>query len=237
MAILSTFGCWRILLTASMDIPGDGIHAGRPMALIAIEPARAGLAATRVEEQLVERARAKDVAAWDAIYTTHYAAIFNYVWFRVVDQEAAEDIAAEVFVEALRGIGRYRYRGVPFRAWLYRIARNLTIDARRKQLAAAFAESPIPDGFELPEEGDFVVAVGRREDLRRAIAGLTEDQQLVVTLRFFVGLSLSETAATLGRREGAVKALQHRALGRMRSLLSDDVEGFDGAADLGKEGR
>ena len=199
------------------------------MALIAMEAAKPNLATSRAEADLVERARAKEPAAWDAIYTANYAAIFIYVWFRVSNQDAAEDIAAEVFLEALRGIGRYHYRGVPFRAWLYRIARNLTIDARRKQSAIAGAESSILDGFEITDESDFATGVGRREDMRKALTCLTEDQQQVVVLRFIVGLSLAETAVTLARREGAVKALQHRALVRMRSILTD------GAGEFAKE--
>ncbi len=178
-------------------------------------------AADEGERSLVDRARAMDAEAWDALYAQHYGAVWRYVRFRLGDAGLAEDVAAEVFLEAVRGIGRYQYRGTPFRAWLYRIAHHLTADVRRKARArhqheAAGAETAVDVACE-----DFAPAFQREHDIQRALALLSDDQQQVVILRFFEGLSVSETAEVMGKRTGAVKSLQHRALERLRAILGE----------------
>ena len=178
------------------------------------------LAASR-ERSLVDRARDMDPDAWDELYTQHYAAIQRYAMFRLSDAAAADDVAAEVFLEAVRGISRYRYRGIAFRAWLYRIAHNLTADVRRKLAARGERESCAGDALaDLPGE-DFAPGFERRRDIQLAVAQLTDEQQQVVILRFFEGLSLAETAEATGRNSGAIKSLQHRALERLRVLLGE----------------
>jgi RNA polymerase sigma-70 factor (ECF subfamily) len=173
------------------------------------------------ERSLIERARAMDTEAWDQLYLAHYGSVRRYASFRLNDAAAADDIAAEVFLEAVRGIQRYRYRGVAFRAWLYRIAHNLTSDYRRKMAARTANEASVePAAIDLHCD-DFAPALERERDLRAAVAKLTDDQQQVVILRFFEGLSLAETAEATGRREGAIKSLQHRALERLRAILGE----------------
>ena len=103
-----------------------------PMALVNPRVGHFEALATTRERSLVDRAREMDAAAWDELYRLHYGAIQRYALFRLADATAADDIAAEVFLEAVRGIGKYRYRGIAFRAWLYRIAHNLTADFRRR---------------------------------------------------------------------------------------------------------
>jgi len=192
-----------------------------PMALV--NP-RAGhfetLTASR-ERSLVDRARDMDPAAWDELYTLHFGAIQRYALFRVGDPSAAEDIAAEVFLEAVRGIGKYRYRGVAFRAWLYRIAHNLTADFRRRLATRSDRESNDEGALALVLSEDFAPGFERSRDLRLAVAQLTGEQQQVVILRFFEGLSLKETAEATGRNSGAIKSLQHRALERLRAILGE----------------
>jgi len=173
------------------------------------------------ERSLVDRARDMDPAAWDELYTLHYGAIHRYARFRVADAAAADDIAAEVFLEAVRGIKNYRYRGVAFRAWLYRIAHNLTADFRRRTAVRAERETCDEQALALIPDGDFVPALERQRDLRAAVGQLTDDQQQVVILRFFEGLSLQETAEATGRKAGAIKSLQHRALERLRDILGE----------------
>ncbi len=153
------------------------------------------------------------------IYTAHYAPIFRYCAYRTADATTAEDLAAEVFLEAVRGIGRYQSRGTPFRAWLYRIAHNLTADEHRRR-AREGAAALAGDAAGPP---DFAAAVAQRRDIQVALAKLTTDQQQVIILRFLEGLSLNETAAVLGRPAGAIKSLQHRAVGRLRTLLEGEV--------------
>lgn len=173
------------------------------------------------ERSLVDRARDMDAAAWDELYTLHYGAIQRYASFRVGDPSVADDIAAEVFLEAVRGIAKYRYRGIAFRAWLYRIAHNLTADFRRRSAVRADRETCDDVALALVPDEDFVPGLERSRDLRQAVAQLTEEQQQVVILRFFEGLSLQETAEATGRNSGAIKSLQHRALQRLRSILGE----------------
>ena len=178
------------------------------------------LSTTR-ERSLVERAREMDESAWDELYTLHYGAIRRYAEFRVIDSSLADDIAAEVFLEAVRGIGKYRYRGVAFRAWLYRIAHNLTADVRKRMAIRSDCESNDPDALHAVSDGDFAPNLERRRDIQSAVALLTDEQQQVVILRFFEGLSLAETAEATGRNSGAIKSLQHRALERLRGILGE----------------
>jgi RNA polymerase sigma-70 factor (ECF subfamily) len=191
------------------------------MEVVSIGRAGVAVAAADDEGALIDRARAMEAAAWDALYSEHYRAIYRYAWFRVGDSAAADALAAEVFLEAVRGIGGYRYRGTSFRAWLYRIAHNLTADYLRRSFKRAAHESAEPSGTPALTDVDFAPALLARRDLHEAVARLTDDQQQIVILRFFEGLSLAEVSAATGRREGAIKSLQHRAIGRLRALLAE----------------
>ena len=173
------------------------------------------------ERSLIERARDMDASAWDELYNLHYGAIQRYAMFRLADPAAADDIAAEVFLEAVRGIGKYRYRGIAFRAWLYRIAHNLTADFRRRVALRGDRETRDDAALALVPGEDFVPGLERQHDIQLAVAQLTDEQQQVVILRFFEGLSLAETAEATGRNSGAIKSLQHRALERLRVILGE----------------
>ncbi|MFN0094967.1 MAG: sigma-70 family RNA polymerase sigma factor [Dehalococcoidia bacterium] len=194
------------------------------MALVRVE-AKLGSRSVPGEEQLIARARAMEAAAWDEIYTEHFSAIYRYCSFRITEPGACEDLTSEVFLEAVRGIRRYQYRGVSFRAWLYRIAHNLVADERKRRLRQSSVEVAEPEGPAEPGGPDFAPALVDRSDLQQALRQLTEDQQQVVVLRFVEGLSLQETATVMGRPSGAIKALQHRAMVRMRGLLAGEVRG------------
>jgi RNA polymerase sigma-70 factor (ECF subfamily) len=175
----------------------------------------------RGEEALVAAARAMDQRAWDAIYTAHYAPVYRYCAYRISDHAAAEDLAAEVFCEAVKGIGRFNYRGITIRAWLYRIAHNLTVDERRRRMRTQTVTLEDSPAMDVPT-GDFVGELADRGAIRLAMRSLTDDQQQCIVLRFLEGLSLSETAAVMNRPAGAVKALQHRAVLRLRTLLGEE---------------
>ena len=175
------------------------------------------------EAALIERAREMDASAWDELYSTHYGAIYRYISFRISGHEASEDLAAEVFLVAVRGIARYRYRGTSFRAWLYRIAHNVTVDERKRLARRGALEAPPLETPAEPSGPDFAPGLLARRDLDAALARLTDDQQQVVILRFLEGLALAEVATVMGRPAGAIKALQHRAMLRMRGLLTGEV--------------
>jgi RNA polymerase sigma-70 factor (ECF subfamily) len=176
------------------------------------------------ETEVVARAQRGEAEAAGLLYEAHQAAIFRYLWFRVGERETAEDLTGDVFVRMLEALPRYRPTATPFRAWLYRIARNLAIDhGRRASHAppAALEEASIgADPADDPER-----QVDQRlslDALRAALAGLEPVEREVVTLRFLAGLSLRETAAVVNRTEAAVKAHQHRGLAALNQALSQE---------------
>jgi RNA polymerase sigma-70 factor (ECF subfamily) len=177
---------------------------------------------TAGETALIERARAMDAAAWDELYSMHYPAIYRYCSYRIFEPEAAEDLASTVFLEAVRGIKRYEVRETPFRAWLYRIAHNLTANEQRRRLRAGQAQAALAE-VSIGDGRDFAIGVLDRAAIHSALARLSGDQQQVVILRFLEDLSLRETADVMRRPVGAVKALQHRAVSRLRELLEEEV--------------
>lgn len=176
-------------------------------------------------EQLVEEAQAFSQDAWTHIFDQYHARIYDFCYLRTGDRAAAEDLASEVFLEALRGIRRYRYRGVPFSAWLYRIARNISADYVRRRASrptVPLLESDERAALTTPDSTD---ATASHQDIQAALGQLTDDQQQVVVLRFFHGLSHEEAAAVMGRRPGAVRVLQNRALGALRRVMVPRTEG------------
>jgi RNA polymerase sigma-70 factor (ECF subfamily) len=159
---------------------------------------------------------AHDPEAWRSLFERYYDKMYRFAYVRTGDAGAAEEIAAEVFIAAAKGIRRYRPTGAPFAAWLYRIARNLTasyLDRRRRRPAVHL------EGIDLAS-GAWDGAVEDAADIARALATLTRDQQDVLLLRFFSDCSLEETAGAMSRSVGAVKVLQHRALAAMRRRMA-----------------
>ena len=170
------------------------------------------------EAELIERAKASDRAAWDEIFGRHYEPVFVFVFCRVGDRGAAEDLVADVFVEAWRGIRGFDYRGVPLVSWLYRIARNLTADFLRKR--SRVKVQALEDGWSgIPHTEDQAEQIAVWQTVAAAIRKLTGEQQLVLVSRFVEGLTLAETAALLGKKENAIKALEFRALRSVRKIL------------------
>ncbi|MCA9828943.1 MAG: sigma-70 family RNA polymerase sigma factor [Dehalococcoidia bacterium] len=190
------------------------------MTLATVEQAYAGRVPAG-EASLIERARRMEGPAWDELYTLHYPAIHRYCAYRIAHPEAAEDLAADVFLQAVRGIRRYQYRGLPFRAWLYRIAHNVTADERKR---LARANTVAPDAAPEPADPDFAPGVVDRRAIATALVELTDEQQQVIILRFLEGLSLQETATVMRKRTGAIKALQFRAVSRLREILQAEVD-------------
>jgi RNA polymerase sigma-70 factor, ECF subfamily len=173
------------------------------------------------EAALVSQLAAFDPEAWRAVFDRYFTSIFRLAYVRTRHHGAAEDIAAQTFAEAAEGIGRYRYRGVPFRAWLYRIARNLTSDhlkAQRRQLQVTLEETSAVDA-------DSTLEPETNVDFVAAIDDLTDDQKTVVLMRLVDGYSLAEVAEAMGKSTGAIKQLQHRALVTLQQRMSTDQLG------------
>lgn len=179
-------------------------------------------AQSETEEQLlVQSAIKRDRGAFGRLYDLHVNSIYKHIYYRLGKQSDAEDLCAEVFLRAWQAIDRYNPRGVPFRAWLFRIANNLIIDRHRttKQWLPLDKITVQPSGLNDP------VAVAEmkldRDELRRAILLLKPEHQQVIVLRFVDDLSAAEVASAIGKSEGAVRVIQHRALKELRGLLEE----------------
>ena len=171
------------------------------------------------ETALVAALKARSDSAWSEFYDRHYSLVYRYVLARTSDASAAEDLAASVFLEALRSINSYSFRGKPIAAWLYRIARNLVSDyhkLRRRRgervdaeaAQAASRQSTVADAVDAAQM-----------DLRDAVRSLKDSQREVLVLHYYLGLSLPEVAAMLGKKERAVYSLQARAIESLRLRL------------------
>ena len=170
--------------------------------------------------ELVARAQGGEVDAAGSLYDRHRESVFRYLWLRLGDQQLAEDLSGDVFTRMLDALPRYQALGIPFRAWLYRIAHNLLIDHFRK--TSQRASVPL-DVLEDRDDGNdpTLVVEGNllTEQLMRALSHLDHNQREVVTLRFLMGLSLQEVAQAMDKSEAAVKSLQHRGLTLLRRAL------------------
>ncbi len=171
------------------------------------------------EAALVEAAKALDGDAWTHLYALHYDRVYTYLFYRTGRREVAEDLAADVFVRALAGIHTFAYRGTPLLAWLFRIAHNVTADYRKAAARQAAQTAPGVDVDAAVVTDDIAEHADRRRDMEMALRRLTDDQQQVLILRFYQGMSNAEVAAIIGKREGAVKALQNRALKSLRRAM------------------
>jgi RNA polymerase sigma-70 factor (ECF subfamily) len=172
------------------------------------------------EQRLIRSAQKGDADAFAALYRANVQRVFRYIFYRVNDTHVAEDLTGDVFMRALEGIGTYQDRGKPFIAWLYTIAHARVVDHYRKTGRRA-DESDI-DSVPLPVNPDMDADLMRRhaaQQLRRAIATLTVDQQQVIILRFIERQSINQVAGIMGKRPNAIKALQHRALRSLASRL------------------
>lgn len=164
------------------------------------------------ERLLIETAR-KDPSRFAELYEIHFERVYGYVLRRVADRHEAEDITSEVFHQALEKISSFEWRGVPFSAWLLRIAANATADRWRQK----WRERGDPE-HEASEEFNFESAEESAR-LFRMVKELPTEQRLVMEMRFAEEKSIREIAQAIGRSEGAVKQLQFRAIRNLRMGL------------------
>jgi RNA polymerase sigma-70 factor (ECF subfamily) len=174
--------------------------------------------------RLVDRAQGGDRDALEQLYLLHFDRIYSYLHMSVGNRHDAEDLTNQTFVRMLESIDRFEWRKVPISAWLFRIAHNLAMDhfrsGRRWQLEE---EPPEPEPDEQrTAEAEALESIGRQSMLEM-IEGLSEDQQQVLTLKFVFSFSNGEAATILGKTEGAVKSLQHRALASLHRSLAKPV--------------
>jgi len=174
------------------------------------------------EKALIEAAQ-RDRGRFGELYETHFERVYAYVVRRVRDRDEAQDISADVFHLALKSLPRFEWRGVPFAAWLFRIASNEIAD-RSKSVARRRAherENSLQETHASDEAASSIDDAERRGRLFKLVDRLPRDQSRVITMRFAEDKSIREIATALGRSEGSVKQLQFRAMQNLRVRLGD----------------
>ncbi|TCC52167.1 sigma-70 family RNA polymerase sigma factor [Kribbella pittospori] len=173
------------------------------------------------EENLIRLAQAGNVAAFGRLYDRHVATIYRYTYSKTTSHTVAEDLTSETFLRAFRAIARRPRDTLNFAAWVITIARNVVIDHHRSgwsRLAVVTDElEPQIDESAGPEQTTLTAMTNAT--LRSALDQLPADHRECLILRFYVGLSISETAAVMQRTVGAIKQLQWRATNRLRRLV------------------
>jgi RNA polymerase sigma-70 factor, ECF subfamily len=177
--------------------------------------------ATPNVRRLVQKAQGGDRAALEQLYLIHFDRIYSYLQLSVGNRHDAEDLTNQTFIKMLESLDRFVWRHAPFSAWLFRIAHNLAMDHFRAGRRWQPEESPPedPDALEPSAEDEAFHTIGR-ESMLGMIEGLSADQQQVLTLKFVFDFSNAEVATILGKTEGAIKSLQHRALASLGRQLT-----------------
>jgi RNA polymerase sigma-70 factor (ECF subfamily) len=177
---------------------------------------------------LVERAQAGDADAFGELYDRYVDLVYRYVYYRVGTTALAEDLTSETFLRALRRIASFSWQGRDVAAWFLTIARNLIADHYKS--GRYRLELPTDDvsesGVPLTEEGPEIAVLASMQNaaLLDAVKRLNAEQQECVVLRFLQGLSVAETAQVMGKNDGAIKALQYRAIRSLGRLLPAGIE-------------
>jgi len=193
--------------------------------LYSVPPGKVRRVPESEEQETLQLAAQGDLEAFGILYGKYVERIFNYVYYRTGNVHDAEDLTARVFYRALHHIHTYTDRGVPFSAWLYRIAHNLVANWHRDR--SRHQEIPLSDAPTLHYKGEppemALMQTQERDALLRLIRHLPSERQHLLILKFVEHMSNSEIGETMGRSEGAVKSLYHRTL----LALRDELEGSD----------
>lgn len=171
------------------------------------------------EEGLVRQAQKGNPEAFAQLFEAHFDSLYRYIALKVGNRADAEDLTQQTFLKALESIGSYRWRGLPFSSWLFRIAHNQTVDYYRKR--SKEQNIPLDETRALASDDPASLAEQRITLSQLAVAcqQLTEAQREVIYLRFGNEMSVAETAKIMGKREGAVKVLQHDAVKKLRKIF------------------
>jgi len=173
--------------------------------------------------RLVERAIGNDLQAFGELYSSYLDPIYRYVFYHVKDRMTAEDVTEEVFIKAWKGIRSCKGKEQTFSAWLYRIAHNHIVDyfrSRQKHFKAKYSTTEMDNTAEVDSPETEVEAKLEWQELLERISYLPQNQKRVIILKFVEGLDNSEIARILGKRPGAIRVLQMRALAKLRRSLS-----------------
>jgi RNA polymerase sigma-70 factor (ECF subfamily) len=172
----------------------------------------------QADERLLVEAAQKDPARFAELYENNFERVYAYVVRRVGDRAETEDLTSEVFHHALSNLKRFEWRGIPFAAWLFRIAANLISDRGQRKTREDIANGPEQIEFAASQSAEFE-EVERQATLFRLVNTLPAEQRRVVMMRFVEEKSIKEVAREIRKTEGAVKQLQFRALTTLRTRM------------------
>jgi RNA polymerase sigma-70 factor (ECF subfamily) len=174
---------------------------------------------------LVQAAQQGDGDAFGKLYDQYVDSVFRFVYYRVNDRALAEDFTSETFLRALRRISSINYQGRDIGAWFITIARNIIFDhAKSARFRLELTTGEVIEGKEVDAGPELAVLTNMTNArLLEAVNSLGEEQKECIVLRFLNGLSVAETASVMGKNDGAIKALQHRAVKRLASVLGDEL--------------
>ena len=178
------------------------------------------------EESLIRRAQQRDEEAFTQLYEEHFDKIYRYVTLKIGNKTEAEDMTQQVFLNALQSISSFKWKGIPFSAWLFRIAHNLVVDYLRKKTKQT--TTPLDESLVSSDSNPQLMAE-HKLDIERLVSAtkqLTRAQREVISLRFAGELPVAQVANVMGRSQGAVKALQRSAIIALRKtlLVAEDNE-------------
>jgi len=175
------------------------------------------------EQAIVEAAQRGDQLALSALYDHYFPRVYRYVSSRLASAEDAEDVTTEIFLRIIENLRSFTWRGLPFAAWVFRIARNEIVShVRRQKVRSATAQLTESIQDPSPDHVDELVTAFTIQAVREATALLPEAQRQVITLRFSAGLSVAETAQALGKTENNVKVLQHKAIAKLQGMVRQE---------------
>jgi RNA polymerase sigma-70 factor (ECF subfamily) len=176
------------------------------------------------ERQLVLQAQAGNSEAFGQLYDAYMERIYRFVYFRVEDQQTAEDITSQVFLKAWSNLDRFSFDRTPYLAWLYTIAHNAVIDHyRTRKVTAALDDVQLSQQDHAEAVENEIDLSAEMKSIKEVLHTLTDDQQKVLTLKFIEGMSNTEIAHQLGKREGAIRALQMRGLQALARQLEEKM--------------
>lgn len=168
---------------------------------------------------LINGAVSGDADDFGRLYDLYVERVYRHIYYRVGNNRDAEDLTQQVFIRAWKAIGRYQKTTSPFLAWLMRISHNIVIDHYRSKKDITYLDSELvyKDSASSPEQ--LAEEHFNQQQLRKVILRLPDDQQQVVLMRFIEGFTYAEIASTLGKREGTIRVILHRALKKMQRIL------------------
>jgi RNA polymerase sigma-70 factor (ECF subfamily) len=179
---------------------------------------------TSDEAVLVQRAIGHDAEAFGRLYDMHLDRVYRHIFYRVGNEQDAEDLTQQVFLKAWQAIDRYKKMTSPFIAWLMTISHNLVVDFYRARYKRdkAYLEADITVDESVPGPEQVTEARFDQQQVRRAVLQLPRDQQHVILLRFVEGFRNAEIASILGKSEGAIRVILHRGLVALRYILEKE---------------